>query len=224
MVAGFSIVLMTIAAVVSTDLTIGSLVVPENPTATFENIKGNLLLFRLGVLSWIIVMISDILVAWGLYIFLRPVNKSISLISAWLRIVYTAILGTSIMNFAHILELFNTEYYTKAFGQVHLESRTWFYLNSFDASWSIGLIVFSLHIFLLGYLGLKSNYIPKLLSIFLIIGCIGYLTIHLSNLLIPEYQNFIQILGWIFILPMLSEVALGFWLLFKGKNIENDYV
>lgn len=222
-VAGFSIVLMTIAAVVSTDLTIGSLIVLENPTATFENIKGNLFLFRVGVLSWIVVLISDILVAWGLYIFLRPVNKSISLISAWLRIVYTALLGTSILNFAYILELFNSEYYTTVQGFVHLESRTWFYLNSFDASWSIGLIVFSLHIFLLGYLGLKSNYVPKLLSIFLIIGFVGYMTIHLSNLLIPEYQNFIQILEWIFILPMLSEVALGFWLLFKGKNIESEY-
>lgn len=219
-VAGFAILLMTLAAVVATDLAIGPLIELENPAASIANIKSNQLLFRVGILSWIVVLICDIIAAWGLYIFLSPVDKGISLISAWLRIVYTAILGTAILNLNYVLELIGSDYHLKTIGHANLESQTWLFLNSFDSSWSIGLLVFALHIFFLGYLGLKSNYIPKILSVFLIIGFIGYILIHLFTLLAPQFQNLIQILGWIFIIPMLSEVALGLWLVTKGKNVK----
>ncbi|WP_286169650.1 DUF4386 family protein [Halocella sp. SP3-1] len=36
-------------------------------------------------------LILDIVVAWGLYILLKPVNKNISLLSTWFRLVYAAI-------------------------------------------------------------------------------------------------------------------------------------
>ncbi len=68
-IAGIAIATMTIAAILATDVTIGKLTIPEDPTASFENIENNTLLFRIGVLSWIIVLISDIVAAWGLYLF-----------------------------------------------------------------------------------------------------------------------------------------------------------
>ena len=215
--AGWAIVIMTIAAVMATDVTIGPLIVSEDPTATFENIMDHLTLFRVGVLSWIVVLICDIIAAWGLYFYFRPVNIGVSLISAWLRVVYTAMLGASIYNLNSVIELCDTDYHLSNIGYEQLESQTWLFLNSFNSSWSMGLIVFSLHIFFLGYLGFKSNYVPRIISILLIIGSVGYMIIHLSNLLIPQYQDLIDILGWVFILPMLSEVALGIWLLVKGK-------
>lgn len=220
LMAGSAILLMTLAAVLATDVTIGPLIAAENPAATFENITSNTMRFRTGILSWMIVLICDVIAAWGLYIFFRPVNQHISLLSAWLRIVYTAILGTSILNLNYVLELTDAAYFQTIFGQEHLEAQSWLFLSSFDSSWSLGLVVFGLHIFTLGYLGLQSNYLPKLLALFLIIGAAGYMIVHLSNLLIPQYQEVIQILGWIFILPMLSEVAMGIWLLVKGKNIK----
>ena len=221
-VAGYAIGLMTIAAVVATDVTIGPLIISDNPTASIENIKGNQMLFRVGVLSWIVVLICDVIAAWGLYIYFKPVNNGISLISAWIRLVYTAILGSSILNLNYVIELLGSEYYLTTIEYTNLESQTWLFLDSFNSSWSLGLIVFALHIFLLGYLGLRSNYVPKLIPIFLIIGSVGYMGIHLSNLLIPEHQKLIQILEWIFIIPMLSEVVLGIWLIVKGKNVKID--
>jgi len=221
-VAGFAIIIMTLAAVVATDIAIGPLIELGNPTATIQNIKSNLMLFRVGIVSWIVVLICDIIAAWGLYVFLSPVDNSISLLSAWLRIVYTSILGTSILNLNYVLELIVSEYHLTTIGYTNLESQTWLFLNSFDSSWSVGLVVFSIHIFFLGYLGYKSTYIPKLLSVFLIIGFVGYMLIHLFNLLIPQFQNLLQILEWIFIIPMLSEVAFGLWLVVKGKNVKID--
>ena len=41
-ISGISILMMTIVAVVATDLTIGNLFVPDNPVATLKNINLNL--------------------------------------------------------------------------------------------------------------------------------------------------------------------------------------
>ncbi|AZO95310.1 DUF4386 family protein [Halocella sp. SP3-1] len=48
-------------------------------------------LFHFSIFSFFIVLILDIVVAWGLYILLKPVNKNISLLSTWFRLVYAAI-------------------------------------------------------------------------------------------------------------------------------------
>lgn len=220
-VSGIAILIMTLAAVVATDLTIGPLVITDNPSVTVDNINTDQILFRIGIFSWLVVLICDLVIAWGLYIFFRPINKYISLVSAWLRLIYAAILGTSILNFTSVLTLLDSEFYSATFGQEFVKGQIWFLVNNFDTSWSFGLVIFGMHIFLLGYLGLKSDLIPRLLSVFLIIGSIGYLLINLFTLIIPKHQEFIQVLQWIFILPMLSEVALGFWLLFKAKRFLN---
>lgn len=220
MVAGIAIVTMTLAAVVATDIAIGPLVIADAPAATFDNIAGAPIMLRLGLLSWMVVLISDIFAAWGLYMYYKPINKELSLISAWLRIVYTAILGAAILNYVDILQLNNMGDQILGYELAYLESQTWLLLNQFEAEWSVGLLVFGLHIFLLGYLGLKSAYIPKLLSISLIIGAVGYLMINAFKILIPEQEDLLAVLQWIFILPMLAEVALGLWLLVKGKDIE----
>jgi len=98
-VTGIAILIMTAAAVSATDLTIGSLIVPDNPAATTNNIQASEMLFRTGIFSWLIVLVCDVLAAWGLYIFLKPVNRDLSLIMAWLRLVYVALLGTALLNY-----------------------------------------------------------------------------------------------------------------------------
>lgn len=215
-ITGIAILIMTIAAVSATDLTIGSLTVSDNVAATTNNIKASEMLFRVGIFSWLITLICDVLAAWGLYIFLKPVNKDLSLIMAWLRLVYVALLGTALLNYIKVLLLISGADYVSAFGVDQFQSQVMLLVNSFDKMWSVGLIVFGLHIALVGYLAFKSGYIPKILGILLIIAFAGYVITNLGNLLLPDYDNYKTILGLIFIIPMLSEVALGLWLLIKG--------
>ncbi len=217
--AGWALLIMTIAAVAATDLTIGSLVVPDDAAATTDNIKNSDMVFRLGIFSWTIVLICDVLAAWGLYVFLEPVNKSLSLLTAWLRLVYGAMLGVSIYNFVYVLLLINPDYSMLASDAEQLFSQVAFFLRAFDDTWSLGLIVFGLHILGLGYLVMKSDYVPSVLGGVMILGAVGYIIINLSRLLFPQFENSRVILEWIFILPMLGEVALGVWLLWKGKNV-----
>jgi hypothetical protein len=89
-------------------------------------------------------------------------------------------------------------------------------MEAFEATWSVSLIVFGIHIFLIGILALKSGYVPKIFGIVLIIAFAGYAIINTSKLLFPDYQDAMRTLEWIFLFPMLGEVALGIWLLVKG--------
>jgi hypothetical protein len=220
-VAGTAILIMTAAAVSATDLTIGSLIVKDNAAATTSNIIDSQMLFRTGIFSWLITLICDVLAAWGLYIFLKPANKDLSLLMAWFRLVYVAILGTALLNYVKVLLLISDDNYITALGTNQFQSQIMLLVKSFDDMWSIGLIVFGLHVGILGHLSLRSGYIPKAFGILLLIAFIGYVITGLGNLLLPNYDNYRMVLGLVFILPMLSEVALGLWLLIRGGIVSS---
>jgi hypothetical protein len=220
-ITGVAILIMTAAAVSATYLTIGSLIVKDNAAVTTNNIKASEMLFRFGVFSWLITLICDVVAAWGLYNFLKPVNKDLSLLMAWLRLVYVAILGTALLNYVKVLLLIGGDNYVSGFGVDQFQSQVMLLINAFDNMWSIGLFVFGLHIFLLGYLSYKSGYIPKTFGILLIIAFAGYVITTLGNLLLPDYDNYKTVLGLIFLPFMLSEVALGLWLLIKGGKVSS---
>ena len=224
-IAGFSIVIMTIAAVVANDLSIVKLFVPGNASETYTNILESQMLFRIGVFSWFIILISDLFAAWGLYLFLKQINEKIALISAWFRIAYVAILGASILNLIKVLSFIEGNEYLSVLGNNQIQSQVLFYISTFFSTWSFGLIVFGIHILFVGYLLLlMSNKTAKFLGILLIIAFVGYVAVNSAKMVFPQSQDIIRILGQIFLIPMLGEVALGIWLLIKGfkKNIINN--
>jgi hypothetical protein len=102
-VAGFGLLLMFILAAFVIFFVLEGLIVPGDAVTTANNIIAHEMLFRCGIISFIIVLILDLLVAWALYIVLQPVNKNLALLAAWLRLVYTIIFGYLIDSFAHFL-------------------------------------------------------------------------------------------------------------------------
>ena len=224
-IAGSAIVIMTLAAVMATDVTIGRLIVEDDAAETLKNILASKSTFNVGVLSWLVILISDVFAAWGLYMFLKPVSKNLSLIAAWFRLVYVAMLAASIFNlvYVHLLILKPEIALVEIQGQ--LSERVMFYLHAFDNMFSVSLIVFGIHILFLGYLALKSDYIPKVLAILMIIAFGGYAIPNISNIVFPEYEGAMRIVEMVFFIPMLGEVALGVWLLIIGlrKNIPIEY-
>jgi hypothetical protein len=58
----------------------------------------------------------------------------------------------------------------------------------------------------------------------LLIASFGYLITNLADVMITGYENIKMIIEWIFIIPMLSEVGLGIWLLVKGVNVSEELI
>jgi hypothetical protein len=86
--------------------------------------------------------------------------------------------------------------------------------------WSFGLIIFGVHLFIIGCLVMKSSFIPRILGILLLIASFSYIFIHIMHLFLPQYDNVTGIFENILSLPMaLGELGLGLWMLVKGGKI-----
>ena len=97
-IAGISLLLMAIIAPIANFSILQGLVAPDDAAKTVSNITENIGTFRIAIVLFLIVALLDILIAWSLYIFLRQQNKSLSLLTAWLRIIYASILCVVIIN------------------------------------------------------------------------------------------------------------------------------
>ena len=186
------------------------LVMPGNAKATVENIMASATLFRTGIFIFLVVAILDVVVAWALYILLKPANKRLSLLAAWFRVVYAAIFAVALTNLLNVLQLLTGADYLKAFEVDQLYAQGMLSLSAFQSGWDIGLVIFGLHLLVVGYLAFKSGYIPKWLGVLLVIAGIGYMVDSFGKFLVPNYN--LTIAGFTFI----GEVLLIFWLLWKG--------
>ncbi len=217
-IAGFGLLIMSLPAIFTNFFVLQGLVVPGDAAQTATNIMANELLFRLGIGSFIIVIILDVLVAWGLYVFLKPVNKSLSLLAAWFRLLYTAVFGFALLNLVIPLRLLSGADYLTALGTDQLYAQALLSLNAFTDGWAIGYACFfGLHLFFLGYLVLKSDYIPRILGVLLIISSLAYLIDNSARLVFPNYEDYQAITSMVVFLPaFIGEFAFMLWLLFRG--------
>ena len=215
-IAGIGLLLMAILAPFAEFSVRQGLIVPGDATTTANNITANESLFRIAICIYLIVAILDVVVAWGLYVFLKPVNKSLSLLAAWFRVVYAGILAIVLVNFVVALQLLSGADYLSAFETNQVYAQAMLFLDAFDYGWTIGLAIFGLHLLLLGYLIFKlSGYIPKILGVLVIIAGLGYMIDSFGKLLSPNYDANIALFTFI------GEVLLILWLFIKGARTPN---
>ncbi|MGM0882403.1 MAG: DUF4386 domain-containing protein [Bacillota bacterium] len=218
--AGTSLIIMALTAFFSYGFVHGSLVVQGDASATFNNITASNMLFRAEIFGWVIILITDIVVAWAFYIFLEPINKSLSLLGAWLRLTYSTILGMAILNLIFVLLLSKGTDYLSLFKIEQLQALTMLFFEAFESIWSIGLIIFGGHLMIVGYIAFKSDSIPKVIGILLLLASIGYIVIHLCKTFLPQYDGVISILNIVFTVPMIvGELGFGIWLLVRGGKV-----
>jgi hypothetical protein len=213
-IAGIGLLIMAILAPIANFSILDGLMVPDDPTGTFSNIASSDGLLRLGIFIFLIVAVLDILVAWALYVFLKPVNRSLSLLTAWFRIVYAAMLAIALFDLIKVLQLLNGADYLSVFTPDQLEAQVMLFLESFKHGWEFGLIIFGFHLLLLGYLVFKAGYMRKILGILILLAGLGYLTDGFGRLLSSHYNISISMFTFI------GEVVLIFWLLIKGRKIK----
>ncbi len=220
LVGGIGSLIMFFAAIVAEFLARQNLLVPGNAAATAHNIMTHGTLFRSGIFCYLIILVLDVVLAWAFYIFLKQVNKSLSLLTAWFRLVYTAVFGASLLHLVSVLRLTGGAEYLTVFASEQLHAQILLSFTAFGDGWAVGFMFFSLHLFFLGYLIFRSGYVPRILGIFLIIASVGYLSDNLAYLLLPDYLNYQNILMVIVTVPaIIGEMGFALWLLIKGGKV-----
>jgi hypothetical protein len=175
--------------------------------------------FRAGIASSLIVLVADLVVGWALYVYLKPVNRSISLLTAWFRLIYVAV---ALSAFVGLFSLSTILRGATAFelGQLELDTLTAQSLTLYQYGFNVGFVFFGLHILGLGYLIWKSDYVPRVLGVLLIIAALGYQIDSFASLLSSSYAtNDTLFLVFVAVPAIVSELALTLWLLTRGVNV-----
>jgi hypothetical protein len=215
--AGLGYLIIFISGFFANFFVLEGLVVGGDAEATFANIRDNLMQFRWGIFSFLIMVVADVLLAWLLYLLLAPVDKRLSLLSAWLRLVNGAIFGLALFHLFDVLQLFSGADYLTVFAPAGLMAQVMLSLGSFNYTWLIGLVFFGLHLLVLGYLVIKSGYLPKVLGFLLLLSALGYLIDSFAQFLMPHYADYQSIFQMIVVVAgVAGEFSLTAWLLVKG--------
>ena len=213
LITGFGLLIMMIAAPFAEFFVYTKLVVTDDIDATVKNIQTSGGLFLAGILAYLIVFVFDVIVAWALYVLLAPVNRSVSLLTAWFRLVYTAVALFSMLKLVTVFRMLDSPEYLAVFGSDQLPAQVKLLLDSFRYEWGIGLILFGIHLVLVGYLVYRSAYIPKLLGILLVIAGLSWMIFEVGPFLLPDAD-----LGFLLI-PISGELIFMAWLLVRGWKI-----
>ena len=206
-IGGIGLLVMAVLAANANFGIMETLIVPGDAQSTAQNIMASSGSFRFGIISFLFVAVLDVVVAWSLYVILKPANKNLSLAAAWLRIIYAVIFAFSLTKLFGTLQLLTTS----GSSQVNdINALAMNRINEYQTGWDIGLIFFGVHLLLISFISLKFGTIPKWLGAFLAIAGLGYLVDSIAILLVPASS--ISIGEYTFI----GEVVLIFWLLWKG--------
>lgn len=190
------------------------LIVPGNGVETVHNILGNKALFVSGLFGYLLTYITDVVVAWALYILLKPVDENLSILTAWFRLVYTIIALAALLQLVTVLRLLDASHSQIGFEKDQLIVQVMHSLYAFRDGWSFSLSFFGIHLGLLGYLVYKSGYIPKILGVLLIIAGVSWVLNGSLPLMFPGISLDFLMIG------ALGEFVFMFWLIVRGKWIK----
>jgi len=190
-----------------------SMIVPGDAAATVNHIMASEALFRTSILSDLIGQIFHVLLVLVLYQLFKTVNRNQARLMLVLAIIPVPVACINMVNQFAPLVLLNGSVYQNAFEVTQLHEQILFYLDLHKHGVLIAQLFWGLWLLPLGYLVIRSGFIPKLFGILLIIACFGYLAGSFITFLFPGFEPFIQ---WVYIEPALAEIAFTFWLLIKG--------
>ncbi len=214
LIAGIGLLIMTLTVPFAEFKIIPDLVNPNSALETANNITNNLFLFNVAIFLIFITIVADIVVAWALYVFLKPVNKSLSLLTAWFRLIYTGVYLVAVTNLIKVFTLTKGNSYLISNSKEQISELVLFYIKSYKYEWFFGLILFGIYLIILGFLVLKASYIPKIMGWLLVIAGLGYLVGHLKVFFYPNLDTSFSMF------TALGELIFMIWLLIRGSRIK----
>lgn len=176
------------------------------------NIVQNEFLFRLGFMADLLMQLTYFLLPLVLFQLLKHINRLAATTMVLSVAVAVAIMGINMLNHYAPLLLLNENIMVLTESQ--LQHGVLFYLEMHTKGYHVAQLFFGFWLLPLGYLVFKSGLFPKIIGIFLMVGCLGYLTDFLLYFLFPESQKIL--VDFITAPADLGELSLCLYLLIKG--------
>ena len=210
--AGIALLLMAIAAGIAFGFAHQSLVDPTDSIETFQNIQSQFGLYLAEIAGWVLIAISDVIVSLAFFNYFKSIDKLASEITTTFRLIYTFILVLGIFQLVKVTAIMqDPSAHVQVLGLI----------QSFENYWSIGLIIFGLHLITLGYVVFKAK-IHWIWGGLLIIAGFGYVLVHsMKGMDLPN----VDLVESILMGPMtVGELGFAIWMIVRGGKKDQKAV
>ena len=193
-----------------------TLVVSGDATKTTSNIIANEQLYRIGIANNIITFAIDVVLIWALYVLLKQVNRTLALLAVFFRLVETTMACVAIINYYVAMQFVSDADHLRAFDSNQIQALSILH-DTYALTFIVVAIFLGLGSTVFNYLLFKSRYIPKVLAAWGIFSSLLLLISQFAIVIFPEVEK--TIIPACYGPIAIDEIALGFWLLFKGATI-----
>jgi Domain of unknown function (DUF4386) len=192
----------------------GVIVVSGDAAATTNNIVVHEQLYRFGLVTHIIILLTNIPLAVVFYRLFKVVDRTSTLIVVFFTLVGTSIEAVNLLNQFAPLTFLNGD--IKGFSADQLNSLTYGLSRLQSTGVNLALIFFGCYGITVGYLIFKSGFLPRIIGIMMAVGGCCYIFNSFANFIEPEFAS--NLFPYILVPSGLSELSFCLWLLIVGVN------
>ncbi|MEO6454620.1 MAG: DUF4386 domain-containing protein [Ginsengibacter sp.] len=190
------------------------IVVSGDPAGTAANILHYETLWRIGIAGDLLMHVCDVPLMFIFYLLFKPVNKNLALVAVLFNLVQTAVMVATKVSLVQSLFPLGTGNYLKAFTPDQLHTLSYLSIKSDEYGFGISLMFFGFECLILGYLIIKSGYIPKTIGALMQVAGLCYITNSFALIIAPKIANLLFMLP-----PFIAETSFCLWLLVKGVDV-----
>jgi Domain of unknown function (DUF4386) len=218
-IAGAVYLLMVLSAPLSLIYIPGKLIVRGNATATATNILNNENLFRVEIIGGLIGQVIFICLAAALHRLLNEVNRTWAGLMVGFVLVSAAVGFLNELNNIAALILFRGADFLAVIDKPQRDALGMLFIRLHSQGHIINEIFWGLWLFPFGLLVFRSGFLPRLIGVWLMIGCVGWLALSVIALFFPLYYD----VAFRMAQPVLfGEIAIMLWFLIKGAKVNES--
>ena len=185
----------------------------KNAAVTVANISAHETLWRAAMMAEFLALVCVTALTMIYYVLFKPVNREITLLATFLRLIATAIQGAALLNLIAALGNAASE---AAFSPAQRAALTSLALRSHAYGYGVALLFFGFTFLPHAYLIVRSGFLPKTLGILIGVAGVCYLTNSFALFLAPAVED--RIFPAILLPSFIGELSLCLWLLVKGVD------
>ncbi|WP_448202699.1 DUF4386 family protein [Azospirillum sp. sgz302134] len=215
LIAGVSLLTMAVLAGYANFGVLVPLVDRQDALSTGRAMVGALDQAKASVWMLASVAALDVLAAWALWLFFRPGSPRVSALAAAARVVYAALFLAVIVKLKAAVDLYDAVKSGRQ-GDADAFADALALVNQFFDGWALALILFGLHLLLLGLAAARAPAVSKVMgrivAVLLAVAGLGYVVDGLRVVVRPAWSFSLSSVTFV------GEVVLMGWLLWLAAR------
>lgn len=218
--AGWFYLLIFVSGIVAEFFVRSTLFVGGDPAATAMNIAAAPGALRWGIVADLVMIISDIVVAFLFYQLLKEVNQLLAALSAAFRFAQAVVLAANLLNLYIVAAILDGDSYLSAIPSAQINALALFFAELHGTGYALALLFFAVSLIVVGSLIIRSSRFPKLLGFMLIVAALGYMSDTLARTILVSYDEVAHIFDTAVFLPaFVAELAMVLYLIVRGVRL-----